>query len=129
MARNWKTFFYSTIFLTGLLAAVGFMTIAFAKAYYAHYKIEQEINQLKKAKELSQAKKFQMMELLDYVKSSSFVEEQAHTELNYVKPGEHLLIIKTPTSSLTGAAPDNMISTSTISNPKKWWFYFFHTHS
>jgi cell division protein FtsB len=128
MVRRWSTFFYSTLFLVGLLAALGFMALAFAQAYYGHYRVEQEIAQLKDNKERLQAKKFQTIELLDYVKSGSFVEHKARTELNMIKPGEHEVIITTSIPTSTGQATSDMIETEVVNNSLKWWRYFFKKH-
>ena len=60
----------------------------------------------------------ELLEVLKYVKSDSFAEEKARTELNMVKPGEQVLVV--PKSEVKGNRQENnsMIGLSNISNYK-----------
>ncbi len=85
--------------------------------------LEDEINQLNnKNQELSS--------LIGYFESLDFVEEEARTKLNLRKPGEKIIIVNEEenieeteklfdTSLLT---TDNIIH---LTNPERWWNYFF----
>jgi hypothetical protein len=116
------------VFLIGLLGALGFMTLAFAQAYYQRYKFEQEINQLKEKKKKLETKKLETLDLLQYIKSPDFVEQKAYTELHRTKPGEQIVIITTPTATFSGQASEDMIQTSEENIYMKWWHFFFKPH-
>lgn len=124
---KWRGIFFSGLFLCGILAALGFMTLAFARAYYKNYEVERYIADLKKNKEKLESKKIETLEVLNYIKSSDFIEQKARTELNMVKKGESKLIITDSSVTSTGQPMKDMIQqNSTTSNIQKWWHYFFH---
>lgn len=104
------------------------MTLAFARAYYEHHKIEQEISELKKNKERLEAKRLETLELLEYVQSPGFIEQKARTELSMSRPGERVVVVTSPTSTITGQAHRDVVQEEEISNPMRWWRYFFHNN-
>lgn len=122
---GWKIFFGSRLFMFMATIVALMVIFGYAHAYYQDYLVMQEIRQLQdQAKKLA-AKKMELLEVLKYVKSDSFAEEKARTELNMVKPGEQVLVVPK-------AAADNrqensaVIGWNNISNYKKWWQYFFN---
>lgn len=123
-----RRFFTSRLFLLVIFCMIGLIIFGSIKTYYQDYKVKQEIASLQSEVDHLQKKKFQSMELLEYITSDSFVEEKARTELNLKKPGEHVLIIpNTPNSSETKQISDQSShSGQSLSNPIKWWYYFIH---
>jgi len=123
-----RRFFTSRLFLVVIFAVIGLIIFGFVRTYYQDYKVKQEIENLQKEVDNLQKKKFQSMELLEYVTSDAFVEEKARTELNLKRPGENVLIIPNMQKT-TATAEDTMIiseSGQKLSNPIKWWYYFIH---
>lgn len=118
-------------FLIGGVIILVFFVISGARAIYQNYQINQEINQLKIETERLQAKKLETLNLLNYVQSSTFVEDKARAELNLLKPGEKMAIVQSSknsrvTPSFSGQEKINLVqSTPALSNPAKWWRYFF----
>lgn len=133
MTRNTSTsslrrFFTSRLFLFIIFAVIALIIFGSIRTYYQDYKVKQEIASLQKEVEQLQKKKFQSMELLEYVTSNAFVEEKARTELNLKKPGEHVLILPNVQKDVEVKKNNsqNLESGQNLSNPIKWWYYFIH---
>lgn len=122
--NNWKIILGSRLFMFVATIIAMMVMFGYARAYYQDYLVTQEIQQLQNQAKSLQAKKMELLEVLKYVKSDSFAEEKARTELNMVKPGEQVLVV--PKSEVKGNRQENnsMIGLSNISNYKKWWKYF-----
>ena len=123
-----RRFFTSRLFLIVIFAVIALTLFGFIRTYYQDYKVKQEIASLQSEVDHLQKKKFQSMELLEYVTSNAFVEEKARTELNLKKPGEHVLIIPNlqKTEESKQISPKTTQSGQNLSNPIKWWYYFIH---
>jgi cell division protein FtsB len=123
---TWKRIFYSRWFLAVLFVLCLFVLFAYARAYYADYQVEKEIERLQAVTKMLQAKKIETLQLLEHVKSNSFVEEQARENLNLVKPGENMAII-TPVGTARRQQSEYVVQEDqpTISNPRQWLHYFF----
>ena len=121
-----RRFFTSRLFLVVIFGMIGLIIFGSIRTYYQDYKVKQEIASLQDEVNNLQKKKFQSMELLQYVTSNAFVEEKARTELNLKKPGEHVLIIPNIQKSQEDKEANSQISQSgqNLSNPIKWWYYF-----
>ncbi len=105
----------------GILAL--FLLFAYGRAYYQNYQIQKEIDRLQAESERLEAKKLKTLDMLQYVQSPDFVENKARTELNLVKPGEHMIIIQGGTTSAARQNSEPMLESE--SNPVRWWHYFF----
>lgn len=123
---GWQKFFYSTWFLAAAFLVIAVLVFSFGRAYYQDYQVRQEIQKLQEAARNLEAKKIQSLELLQYVRSSSFVEEKARTDLNMSKPGEQVaIILKDKPNSGGGQEENKVLELSNLNNPIKWWNYFF----
>ena len=125
----WQKFFVSRWFLIGGVVVLVFLIISGTRAVYQNYQIIQEIKQLKAETERLQAKRLETLNLLNYVQSSTFVQDTARTELNLLEPGEKMAIMPggapaRPASSRQ-EKPGLVQSEEPTSNPLKWWRYFF----
>ncbi len=123
-----RRFFTSRLFLVVIFSAIALILFGYARTYYQGYKVKQEIENLQKEVDNLQKKKFQSMELLNYVTSDAFVEEKARTELNLKKPGENVLIIPNMQKVQTEEGIVSNASESGQKHPNwlKWWYYFIH---
>lgn len=124
--NHWKNFFFSPWFLVGAILLIFGLLFNFSRSFYQDYQVRAEIRQLQdEARNLS-AKKLESLEILKYVQSRQFAEEKARTELNLVKPGEQVAIIKSTGEAKRGGQTDvKMIEWDNVPNPVKWWRYFF----
>ncbi len=121
---GWKNFFSSRLFMlvSSIIAIIA--VFGYGRAYYQDYLVTQEIQNLQDQAKKLEVKKLELLEVLKYVKSDSFAEEKARTELNMVKPGEQVLVA--PKTAVADNRQENngMVGWSNISNYKKWWQYF-----
>jgi len=120
------TFLISKGFLIVALVVAGFVAFGFARAYFQDYKIRQEIKTLQNEVKHLEKKKFESIELLEYVTSDAYVEERARTELNLKKPGEQVVFISdsAPISEIDSDQQDG--DGTQLNNIVKWWYYFTH---
>lgn len=127
--QKWKQVFYSRWFLALLFLLVFLLIISYARAYYQQYQVRKEINDLQEQLHSLEAKKIETMELLKYSQSSTFVEEKARTELNLIKPGENVAIISSSSQAESNRQEkQDMIKWAQVSNPIKWFKFFFITN-
>lgn len=104
------------------------LTIAFARAYYQNYRTREEIDRLKAEVSRLETKKIETFEILRYAQSAAYVEEKARTELNMVKPGERVTVVPGAAAGGAGGVGQplkNMLESGNLSNPRRWWNYFF----
>lgn len=123
--QSMRQFFLSRGFLIVALFLAVVIAFGFARAYYKDYRVRQEIRQLESEVADLEKKKFQSIELLEYVTSKDFVEEKARTELNLKRPGEYVAFIKNSQHDRTEAVSED-VDEAPLSNPVKWWYYFIH---
>ena len=124
--QKWKQIFYSRWFLALLFVFTVLLFISYVRAYYQEYRVRQEIEDLQKQLHSLESKKIETMELLKYAQSSTFAEEKARTELNLIKPGENVAIINNNDQSESNRQEkQDMIRWSQVSNPIKWFKFFF----
>ncbi len=100
---------------------------SYARAYYQDYQIKQEISQLQKQAKEYQAKKLELLEQINYIKSDQFVEQKARTDLNLVKGGEKTVVI--PTATANNILTNRQSATDVVKsvggrNYSKWWNLF-----
>lgn len=123
-----KRFFSSRLFLFVMLGIAVVVAAGYARAYYQDYKIKQEINKLQEEVSSLQKKKIQSLDILEYVSSSAYVEDQARIELNMKKPGEKVLFINNDEAlnNAENQETPSSVDGQFISNPVKWLYYFIH---
>lgn len=124
--RTARRFFASRGFLIIALVVAALVAIGFARAYYQDYRVRQEIKTLQQEVKSLEKKKFESIQLLEYVASDRFVEEKARTELNLKKPGENVVFVKdieVRNDNMDGLDPED---SAQLNNITKWWYYFTH---
>ena len=105
------------------------LSINFIRSWNRGHEITQEISDL--GQEISNLEKnnLELSGLIQYLNSTAYIEQKARTELGFKKEGEKIIIIpEVGSNSLSDLNSDTMTSiaqTQQVSNPKKWWQYFF----
>ena len=110
----------------GVLIAV--VSVGVARQALKRYQIQQQIHGMEQSVSDLQTKNGQLVELLSYVKSPAYTEEQARLRFGFGKPGERLAIL--PEGSVLGVtnsgdATNGASQPQNIKNHWKWWSYFF----
>ena len=109
-----------------LLVCIAFLFIIFftasAKKVMKKEYVDSEIDRLKAEITQLQDKKTQFNEVLQYLESEEYVEDEARLKLGLQKPGERVMVITENTETTEIPA---QIAYDTRTNIQKWWEYFF----
>lgn len=128
--RQTKNWLYSRWFLAGSIVLLVFLSISFARVWYAQHQVASEIDSLKQEAAELEHKKIETLDALKFAQTKEFVEEKARTELGLAEPGENVTIIATsaPITGIngqSGQSNSDMLKLANPSNLAKWWAYFF----
>lgn len=116
--------------LAGIIIA--FMVLSVGKLAVKRYNIEREIKAHEKEVLSQEVRQQELLEILKYVQSPTYAEEQARLKFGLAKPGEKLAVVsegsgaeennleRTPAGPSTGGGPQ--------ANYDKWWRYFFDSN-
>ena len=125
MPSRLSSFFRSRLFLLVFCLAVFFVGFNYGRAWYQDYQIKEEIRRLEEEAYRLEAKKMESLEVLKYVQSSEFAEAKARTELNLMSEGESAAVVKLPVLKTSGQEKKEVVEWDGISNPVRWWRYFW----
>ena len=127
------------------LSQIAFMLIGFivlilisiplARNMSKKYRVNDEINDLQREIDDLEGRNSELKNLVEYLNSDSFVEEQARLKLNYKKIGEEVFVIKDIPASSDSTFDKNNPSynipglnkgeAKEDGNIFRWWKYFF----
>jgi len=141
MRSDKKSFFkkiiFSKIFLVAGVIILVLLTIALVKKMAHDYSVESEIKSLQSEIAELENTNNEFNQLVDYLSTDRFVEEEARTKLGMAADGEEMIVIKNNDGD--GGVEEqerkklSVYSTEfltkdgqkKISNPARWWKYFF----
>ena len=103
-----------------------FLVILFglAKGTIKNYKVDTEIENLQDEINNLERQNQELGQLIDYLKSDAFVEQEAKLKFGYKKSGETLVVI--PNQEVQETADAIIPIPEELANPYKWWLYFFN---
>ena len=88
--------------------------------------VDKEVRALQEEKAKAESKNSQLKQMVEYLETDSFLEEQARLNLNLKKEGETVVIVETPPTNTTSSTDNNSAKAKTgPSNLSKWVDYFF----
>lgn len=130
MAKEKKTLkriFSSKLFLLVVFVLVIFLLLALGKNFIKRYQVNREIARLEAEIGKLETGNQELTDLIDYLNTDFFVEEEARLKLGLSKDGENTVIVP---DSLTGSNQLDVSSQTgynekALNNPQKWWQYFF----
>lgn len=117
----WSVIYSSNIFLAILLVVLVLSILKVGKELARRHQINKEIEHLNQQLSEAELNKNKLEDLISYLQSDQYIEEQARTQLNLSKPGEKRIDLSEQPKTL--AQSNN--NTSNLSNQKKWFAYFF----
>lgn len=135
-----KSFFLNQFFLTILgLLVIFLISFPLAKKVSKQYKVNKEIEELKMEIAEVEGKNSDLKNLLSYLDSDQFIEEQAREKLNYKNEGEEVVVIKKQgeieePQTIVSTESENIYNIKSSDsnaemknelNYKKWIKYFF----
>lgn len=94
-----------------------------AKTYTQKKILEKEINEVEQEIAAFEKDNQELREMIGYLQSEQFLEEQARLNLNLKKPGEQVVVINDLKPVLAFNSDDEKEEDS--GNFNKWWRYFF----
>ncbi len=125
------------VFLIINMVILFFLSLSFGREWARNASIEGQIDDLKEQKEAMESRKLELLSLGQTIQSQFFLEQEGRLKYGLRKPGEELVVVtdaktEQPASaesedSAAGfdeAMADNQ--TSRVSNPQRWWYYFFN---
>jgi len=115
---------------------VSYLLYTLTKSVYQSYQIDQHIADFKKENDLIAAENKQKEADYSYYSSDAYIEKIAKQNLGLVNPGEQVIVIPNSdagANGVVGAADQNNQSNpeanfQNLSNPQKWWKFFFDIH-
>ncbi len=91
--------------------------------------INQEIASLQNEITDLRQNNIEMRQLVDYFNSTAYIEDKARTDLGLKKDGENVVVVPDNAKDLllaTRTGADAQAAEKVVSNPQKWWSYFFN---
>lgn len=121
----------SKIFLLFCLIILIFIVSVLAKKTYQWSQVQKEVSQLKNQFADLEKESNDLAALKEQFGEPWFIEQQARQKLNLKKPGETVVVpirgegVEEMIVEDIGAGPVSVIEKESLSNPSKWWNYFF----
>lgn len=129
---NLKKLFSSKLFILAVLVLAVLLGLALGRSFLRRYQVNQEIETLKAEIAKLETSNRDLGDLISYLQTDFYAEQEARLKLGLQKPGEKVAIIP---SDGTGLKPELAISgegeynKKELSNPRKWWLHFFGANS
>lgn len=124
-----KRILSSRLFLVISIIVLVLIGVALSKEIYRETQVRKETNSLESEISRLTKRNSELSELILYFNTVGFEEKQARLKLGLQKPGEKVVIlpeagnINGELGTVSGELP---AAASELSNPKKWWNFFFY---
>ncbi len=118
----WLRFYSSNIFIIFLSLFLIFSLFKVGKELIKRHAINREISDLNEQLVAVSQEKDKLKDLISYLETDKYVEEQARLQLNLSKPGEKRIDL---TSNQNNQVAEIASSEEDLANWRKWFNYFF----
>jgi len=126
-----------------ILLLVGFIILIFfgvnlTREFLAGEQLDENVDSLKDEMSGLESKNKELNDLIGYLNTTDFIEQEARSKLNLQKPGERIIIVPSSTeAALPVTLTDNSVESVKTdeksvdasivvgSNPNRWLKYFF----
>ena len=114
------------VFEVTILIALSF---ALGKEVIRKYQVEAEIDDLQHEISSLEERNVELNQLITYLDSGDYKEEQARLQLGLQRPGESVVAVlgasvERDESAVSGSVLEYQQEQNTSSNPQRWWDYF-----
>ncbi len=112
-----------------------FFSTALVKEIVRKHSVEKEVEELQQELTELEQQNIKLSSLVEYFDSDTFKEEQARLKLGLQKPGESVVAVLGDSIDLNVVNDNNsnLLAFNSdgekISNPQRWWNYFFTTQT
>ncbi len=114
---------FSKFFLIFCLVVFFVILFGLAKGTIKNYQVNSEIKDLEGQIQSLTKQNQSFSQLIEFLKSDAYIEQEAKLKLGLKKSGEYLVVIP----GLESSAPAKSSNEDeNLSNPLKWWKYFFN---
>ena len=122
-----KRIFSSKLFLLAVLLLLVLIALAAGKGLLRRYQVNREIKALEEEIARLENSNQELGELIEYLNTDFFAEQEARLKLGMSKEGEKVIIVPDNDNGIVplDIFPDKEYNEKAISNPQKWWRYFF----
>jgi len=107
------------------LLAVGFVGWSLANEVAQGNKVSSELNDLQAKIAAAQKQNTDYGDILSKLGSPGFVDKEARLKLGYQKPGEQVMLLEDASAPALAPVSADDADVSGLSDPQKWWRYFF----
>lgn len=126
-----KKLLKSKLLIVAEIIVLVFFSSALAREIIRKYQVQGEVDKLQQELSDLEQKNIELSSLIQYFDSESYKEEQARIQLGMQKPGEQVVTV-------LGDSTDKVVNVETgteklainnndhLSNPQRWWNYFFN---
>lgn len=121
----WQRIFYSQLLIFIGIFFIILFSVGISKRVARKHQIDREIKQLQSEVDKLSSNGKDLNELLSYLNSDDFLEEEARTKLGLKKEGEQVVIIHNKPKEFQTDNKPNEIMPQKKNNPQKWYNYFF----
>lgn len=130
MAHNAKAFSSRTWLTVGIVGALLLLAFAFVREYVRNSDIATELARMQAENEALNAQHFASLQLLSQLSTETAVEGEARSKLNLAEEGETMYVVQdgdfsSPSSENTFSVETDVAYDPALSNPAKWFYYFF----
>ncbi|MFA5022622.1 MAG: septum formation initiator family protein [Patescibacteria group bacterium] len=115
----------SLIFLLGGVIILIIIAVNLIQTWKKNREINQEIGGLNQQIQDLEKNNLEAKKLIEYLNSDAYIEEKARMDLGLKKEGEKVIIVSNTSVDTNSDSSTDLEKQKTISNPKKWWRYFF----
>lgn len=119
------------ITIVGLLLLVSYLLFTLTSSVYKSYQLDVHIRNFELENSRIEEEIRNKSEELGYYNSDAYIEKIAKQNLGLVNPGEEVIIIPSEVLDAGGSQddlvhdPDGETGAGGLSNPQKWWKFFF----
>lgn len=119
------------ITIVGLLLLVSYLLFTLTSSVYKSYQLDVHIRNFELENSRIEEEIRSKSDELGYYNSEAYIEKIAKQNLGLVNPGEEVIIIPEEVLDASGSAEgefsdiDSQDGASGLSNPQKWWKFFF----
>ncbi|NUM25322.1 MAG: septum formation initiator family protein [Candidatus Buchananbacteria bacterium] len=121
--KKWRNFLIFAVLVVLLLIG----GLNFYQSWSRTKEVNNEISQLQEEIKNLEKNNKEFQELIEYFNSDAYIEERARLDLGLKKDGEKVAVIpKGNETADTRSQETQTKNRSNLTNPQKWWDYFFN---